>query len=435
MSAIRPITCSLDALNIADLVRNELPYTQALYDSSERLHEDVAELFDFYIQHRQALPMYALREATADQLQHELSTYYAMLESALRRLFELSDEDIRDWFDCAAVRQGGFGHFLNYARHRFAERSRLAPNQRHDTVYGRLDAAVDPDSGTLKGVYEFNGDTPVMLFESVNLQNLISEALGEPEAQANDWWEATQQQLAPYAGKAVAVVCDVNFIEDTVTAETLAQAFEAAGAQVYFTTLDGLNHDVFHLEQPFHVDGVDEPMDAVFMLLPWEEMWSSGQDILLHWESWQARVQFFEPPWRWFLSHKAMLAWVTHLFETDPAFKISWSSVAHLPTYRDAQPFIAQGQDYVIKPVTGRLSQNIQIVRNGNATAPTEGNYGDEPMIYQAYVAPGQVTGRENFIVGGWLSGEQVQTLCFREFDGPVLDLKNERFIAHLLTD
>lgn len=54
-------------------------------------------------------------------------------------------------------------------------------------------------------------------------------------------------------------------------------------------------------------------------------------------------------------------------------------------------------------------------------------------MVYQQYLAPAHTIGRGNFIVCGWLAGNGVKTLAFREFDHDVLDLSNERFIAHVL--
>lgn len=429
---IRPIYRAFPELNIPDLVKAELPFVQELYNHEQVLHKDVRDLLEFYLNNANDLPMYAMSKSSADKIQETMTAYAGMLQDALGKMFALSDAEIRTWYACSNVAMPGFDNFLAYARHMYSRRGN-GFLRKADTIYGRVDGAVDPVSGELMGVYEFNGDTPVMLFESVNLQNLLSTMLGDPAAQANDWWPQTQASLSQYKDKAIAIACDVNWIEDSVTSETIAQAFESVGARAYFTTLAALNHDVLALEKPFFVEGVSEHMDAVFMLLPWEEMWTSGADIIAHWKRWCDNVTFFEPPWRWFMSHKAMLAWVTHLMETDTLFRSRYGKLPHLRTYMCPDKFIAEGKDYVSKPVIGRLSQNITIVRNGEATEPTEGMYGKEPMVYQEYLAPGRVEGRNNFIIGGWMAGDSVATLCFREFDGAVLDLMNERFIAHQL--
>lgn len=430
---IFPLQGQLSSLSAAHIIAEELPYVHTFYTHHEQLHTDVQDWLKFFIDHQQQLPMYGITETCADALMATMTDYYAMLLAALRQILKLDVQTARHWFACKASADPAFVQFYEYARHEFFLQTPYT--MASSTLYGRFDAVVEPHSGKLTGIYEFNGDTPVMLFESINLQNLIATALGKTEQQANDWWFQAQQNFASYQGKNIAVVCDVTFIEDASTTETVAQLFESVGAQVYFTTLEGLNHSVLELEQPFLIDGVQARPDVIFMLLPWEEMWVSGRDILAHWPSWQQNVQFLEPAWRWFMSHKGLLAWVSHLMTEDPSFRERWQHLPHLHTELSPEFFIKAGLDYVAKPAIGRLSQNISIHQQGHISVQTEGQYQDESMVYQAYVSPYQVAGRNNFIVGGWLAGQKVCTLCFREFDGAVLNLKNERFIAHLLQD
>ena len=424
---IRPIRRSVPSLNIPDLVAQELPFVNAFYNDKQALHDDVKDLFSFYIRNANDLPMYVIDRQCAVEAMATLTSYYAMLEDAVGRVFQQEDDWIIKQYDCTPVRQPGFSTFLAYARHTFARR-RI---DKADTVYGRFDAAIDPETGKITGVYELNGDTPVMLFESINLQNVIAMALGHTEDQANDWWSRSVERFKYLKGKAVAVVCDINFIEDAVSTETISQMFDAAGARVYYTNLQGLNHDLLDLERPFRVDGVDEAIDAVFTLLPWEEMWTSGKDILDHWQRWSSNIQFFEPPWRWFMSHKALFAYVTELLRTDKSFSAAWGDLPHIPTYLDNDLFRANNLDYVGKPVIGRLSQNISIYK-GNTVTTSPGEYGGEPAVYQAYVPTGRTT-EGNIILGGWMSDREVTTLCIREFNTDVPDLFDEHFVAHIL--
>lgn len=434
MSAIYTIYQAVH-LNVENIIKEELPFCEALYNHHQRLHHDIQDWLSFFIQNQPQLPIYVIQADTADNLQEQLSEYYLMLKAALEQAFELPLEQLRTWFDCSAAHDVGFATFVDYAKTTFAIQQHhpysLTPVAK--SCYGRLDAVVDPISGELLGVYELNGDTPVMLFESINLQNLIATVLEQTENQANDWWFAAQEQLRAYANKTVAVVCDVSFIEDATTSETIAQLFEAVGAQVYFTTINSLNHTLLDIEHPFRIDGIESPPQAIFMLLPWEEMWTSGREILIHWEQWYKNVQFFEPAWRWFMSHKGLLAWCSYLLEHDEQFAQDWQHVPHLYTSFSPDYFIEHDLDYVCKPTVGRLSQNISIIQNNQITHQTVGEYSNEPMIYQLYCSPQQISDRPNFIIGGWLAGDEVATLCFREFDGVVLDLQNERFIAHLL--
>lgn len=422
-------------LQLDELIASELPFCQTLYNHQDELHQDIRDCFSFFLENQAHLPLYEIQESSAQRIQHELSQYYHMLKDALTQAFALPIDQLRHWFDCSAAQDVGFGAFVDYAKATFVDhaQNRTAFTAASSAIYGRLDAVVDPDTGNVVGVYELNGDTPVMLFESINLQNKIVTELGEADNQANEWWEVTQNRFRGLAGKAIAVVCDVSYIEDSTTSETIAQVFDAIGAQVYFTTIESLNHTLLDIEKPFRIDGVATPPDAVFMLLPWEEMWSSGRDVLAHWPHWYKNVHFFEPAWRWFMSHKGLMAWASFLLAEDPDFAERWAQVPHLHTELSPDYFIANNLDYVVKPVIGRLSQNIQIVQNNRVITQTEGHYGTEPMVYQQYCPPHPVADRPNMIVGGWLAGDHVATLCFREFDGAVLDLQNERFIAHLL--
>lgn len=434
---IKPVYHDVGILNAHEIISRELPFVDALYNEQGQLHRDTSEWLEFFIKNSGHLPMYAIDEGTAHEIAGSLTDYYAMMKEALARLFLEPIESVKHWFDCSAARKPAFEVFYAYAKAVY-EADNLLGNLDSHAIYGRFDAAVDPHSGQVTGVYEFNGDTPVMLFESINLQNLISQALGRPEDQFNQWWEKSLETLkayGKYAGKTVAVVCDVRYIEDSTTCETISQLFDAVGASAYLTTLESLNHDVMSLDRPFTIDGVDGPADAVFMLLPWEEMLVSGHDVLLHWRSWHMNVRFLEPAWRWFMSHKGMLAYISMLRDKDEDFQARWADLPHLRTELSPESFIARGVDYVAKPVIGRLSQNIAIYRAGQTPEVTDGQYGAEPMVYQEFHAPYQVLGRNNFILGGWIAAGEVATLCIREFDGAVLDLQNERFIAHCLTN
>ena len=429
--AVRPVYCTVN-LDIPSLIEQELPMLSGFFHDPDQMHKDVRAWMDFYISNQQRLPIYELTEQCADRSMSVMSDYYRMMQEALSLAFDLPEDELKTWFSCQVVknRPGPFTSFLNLAKATWTKTRKGANPQ---TLYGRFDAAMDPASGQVTGIYEFNGDTPVMLFESVNLQNHICTQLGRDQDQANDWYWEMVSQLKAYEGKTIAVAFDPQFIEDAATSETVADMFTTLGANAYMTTIEGLNHSVFSLEKPFQIDGVVARPDGVFILLPWEEMIESGHSILLHWRSWCENVHFFEPPWRWFLSHKGMLAYITHLFETDTDFARSWGHLPHLRTYLSPEKFSAEGLAYVGKPVLGRLSQNIKIHQPGKDVVSTPGMYGDELMVYQEYLPPGRVEGRANFIACGWLAGNEVKTLAFREFDHAVLDLDNERFVAHLL--
>src|SRR5690606_29155203 len=150
------------ALSAQNIIEQELPYVNALYNHPVELHADISDWLAFFIKHGENLPMYALDRQAADQICADLTRYHSMLREALDKLMKLPLEEVRQWFDCSAARRPEFKTFYDYARAVYAQDSRAL--SRIGALYGRLDAAVDPESGKVQGVYEFNGDTPVMLF-------------------------------------------------------------------------------------------------------------------------------------------------------------------------------------------------------------------------------------------------------------------------------
>ncbi|ACV50113.1 putative glutathionylspermidine synthase [Delftia phage PhiW-14] len=422
------------SLNMGEIVDQELPNVSLFYSNGQGdLKQDAKELFEYMIKNNGRLPIYSIDQASVDSIMGTAGAAYAAMGHALDIMFSMNDDDIKQWYPCEASRHPAFDGFLLMAKHTWTER--------HPTVYGRFDLAINPNLGTVKGIYEFNGDTPVMLFESVNLQNMISEKMDRPDDQANRWWLDTAGRRQEFTGKKVAIVCDPGFIEDTVSCDTLAQALTEAGAVTYFTDIQSFNHDVLSLRKPFFVEGVDAPVDMAFMLLPWEEMiiGEKSQEILVHWEQWVDQVKFLEPAWRWFMSHKGFMAWMTWLIQNDEEFRDKWGDLPFLETYLvdDQNSYeqvarLEQSGNYVLKPVTGRLSNNIQVFEQGQQQTDTGGHYSDEPMVIQALCRPGRIDGA-NFIAGVWLADTEPASLCFREFDSPVLSIANERFKAHVI--
>jgi glutathionylspermidine synthase len=94
--------------------------------------------------------------------------------------------------------------------------------------------------------------------------------------------------------------------------------------------------------------------------------------------------------------------------------------------------------------VLGRLSSNIRIHNGlGELEHESQGGYEDCERVYQEFCPPHRVEGRNNFILGMWMVSEartllsghvgHAATMCIREFDAPVLELTNERFIPHIV--
>lgn len=426
------------SFHLESVAQEELPYMAALYRTGDEFHADTKDLLAFPIQNAGAMPFYNLRASSGPRIGNAFYDAYTAMIAALERLFG-DPEAIARFFDCEFLRKHG-AIFIPYARHTFKSRTMIG-----QSLYGRFDAVLDPQTEDVVGIYEFNGDTPVMLFESVNLQNRLLTEIGvDPSLQYNDWYDFTCDMLRRHGlniDHQIAVACSTSYVEDMATCETLAQVI-GEHATTYLLDLADVDYDHANPTKPFVVKGTDNYLDAIFVLSPWEEMVDAFPAAFRQWERWADNVALLEPAWRWFLSHKGMLAYITHLFETDEVFADEHEGAPFLRTYLAPDPFRARGEAYVSKPVLGRLSSNIQTHdEQGQVIFSTSGHYDDCPRVYQQFCPPTKVEGRNSFIVGMWMAGQAntkialPTTLCIREFDSPILQLSNERFIPHILTE
>ena len=334
------------------------------------------------------------------------------------------------FYDCEFMRKHG---------RKFADYALAAMERQQPAIYGRFDAAFDGTTEQVTGIYEFNGDTPVMLFESVNLEHRFVSSFGAD--QYNNWWhESIDAFSAGY--KDFAVVCSLNYIDDLATSDTIAQMLRIARPhrRVQMLDVSELDFDHANIRKPFVSSRNEDYLDGIYVLLPWEEMIESFPQMLDTWERWIDNVHFFEPAWRWFMSHKGCMALVTWMLENVPNLQGKVRS----PTVSSRLVnWLPKKGKWVEKPVIGRLSSNIRIHGNGELLSSTEGGYGTEKTVFQKYTPPGKVGDRNNSILCMWMSngnaavgankGGSAATLCFREFDEEVLSLANERFIPHIV--
>lgn len=442
--------CSYHNINfdLNVLMIEELPWTQAFYrealpdhpvQQEQAFKQDVLEYFEFPLKHSGAMPVYELGLSSCARIETAFEDTYAMLVNAVGRLFSESNNVLMDYMGCDFLRKHPY--FVDYARFTFRDHGSA-----RQAIYGRFDAVLDPITETVTGIYEFNGDTPTMLFESVNLQNRVCEEVtGDTEMQLNSFYPNLQSlfnDLGPIPGKA-AVIFDQDSFEDMATCETLAQIIGEQNTCL-FADVNEIDYSFERRENPFEIG--NDPLSVIFALVPWEEMVESFPRAYSEWANWASGVTFLEPAWRWFISNKGIWAYVTHLLETDSMFAQQYRHLPILKTYTSAAKFIAAGAPYVAKPKIGRMSCNVEIFNGQNDKQfGTEGPYTDD-AVYQQYHAPGSVVGRNNFIVGMFMvpdvatdlnamRGATASTLCIREFDSPVLGVSNERFIPHVLDE
>lgn len=428
--------------DVDTFVTHEAPVTFGLFQPEEATRADLNALFAYPMANRAAMPFYVTDAATAASVAETSERVYAAMCDALSWLS-------RNWWAVPTY----FGKDFCERYPAFIDYALWTYENDHEALYGRFDMAMDPATGTITGVYEFNGDTPVMLFESTVLQNWmvaqVNAKNGTDFDQSNTFYPATMAALDKVlhrhrdGSSHVGVLLHAEYIEDMATCETLFQLLDKhPRCAVRIDHIDNIDFDLLSgSETPWQLSGV--PLDNMFVLQPWEEIVESCyDDVIVNWRQWGHKTRFFEPAWRWFLANKGMMALVTELLATDEDFAAEHGDLPFLRTYLSPQPFLDAGEAYVEKPLMGRLSNNIRIHdAEGGLSFASDGMYADEPCVYQAYCAPGRVEGRNNFIVGQWMAAYaspeplvmQAASLCIREFDKPVLDIKNERFIPHLI--
>lgn len=410
-------------------IREEVPYVATLARKPNgEPSQQVLDLLEFPLKEGRSMPFYTVHEENTYHIGKVFEqTYQAMYEAA--RFALRNREHMMRFYDCAFMRKHG---------HKFASYALATMERQQPALYGRFDASFDHLTEQVTGIYEFNGDTPVMLFESVSLENRFVSNLGGD--QYNNWWHESVDAFSE-GYKDFAVVCSHSYIDDLATSDTIAQMLQTARPQRRVQMLDvqSLDFDHANIHKPWVASHNDHHLDAVYVLLPWEEMVESFPQMLDTWERWADNVHFFEPAWRWFMSHKGCMSLVTWMLENIPTYK---DKFGHLP-FIETRTWLPKKGKWVEKPVIGRLSSNIRIHGNGELLSTTAGGYGTEKTVFQKYVSPAKVGERNNSIMCMWMSnapgaagfnkGGSAATLCFREFDEEVLSLANERFIPHIV--
>lgn len=409
------------------LVEENSPYLSAYYSSSKELQDDFENhYFDHYLLESTRKEIIGVKESSSVSLSLQIEKHFENTFNFVKDLFLYNSNDyLMSVYKTHSLKGNDLRLLIQMARRELAKGLSVK-----DSLLVRYDCSADMDSGKLKGVYEINSDTPTMLFESVFLQNFIASKEAGDYWQNNEFFTMASEGKLPVKNKLVGVVCNTDYTEDLSTSETVAQLLEQGGNTVFFADISQLNHDVLSINKPFYIDGVSAPMDALYILLPWEEMIASGKDILTH--SMNFDVKFMQPAFMWFVGHKMTQALITEAIEEG---EYGWSEfVGHIRTYTSPYEFIREGVPYVSKPVIGRFSQNITFHQDGDTTT-TEGVYGEERLIYQELIEPTTTPDGKRFIFCPWLMLDEVSGFSFRRFDGIVNDEKQEYFIPHYLIE
>lgn len=304
-------------------------------------------------------------------------------------------------------------------------RSWVEHRQHH--LYGRFDLAYD-GQGPAK-LLEYNADTPTSLYESAYFQwvwledQMLAGVLPMRVDQFNSIQEHLIERMRTIfgAGGHVHFACCQGSDEDRQTVRYLEDCAEQAGLVPHFVHVEDICADVVGR----FADPDGNVIGALFKLYPWEMM--LRDDYSGHVAG--AGALIVEPAWKSILSNKGLLPLLWRRFRGHPNL---------LPAY-----FLGEAADdlppsHVRKPLYSREGANVTIVRPGQSTIETGGDYGSEGMIAQAYhPLPTWITpdGRTvHTVLGSWMVGDDACGLAVRE-DTDLVTRDLSRFVPHVILD
>jgi glutathionylspermidine synthase len=279
-------------------------------------------------------------------------------------------------------------------------------------LYGRFDLACRP--GEKPKLLEYNADTPTALFEASVVQ---WEWLETTEPSADQFNSIHEKLIEAWRNfglpfRTLHFTCVRDNDEDRGTVDYLRDTAVQGGIDAEFLFIDEIGWNGEHF-----VDLNGREIQGLFKLYPWE--WMMREEFARH--IGPGGLQVIEPAWKMVLSNKALLPLLWGMFEGHDNLLPAAFSPEHLDG------------PLVRKPIYGREGANVSILDRGGqraAVAETEGDYGAEGFVYQAY-APLPVFDGNHAVVGSWVVASQAAGIGMREDDGPITR-NTSRFVPHL---
>lgn len=295
---------------------------------------------------------------------------------------------------------------------------------REPSLYSRLDFAYT-GYGQPK-LLENNADTPTSLYEAAFFQWLwLEEQIEAGKLPRNaDQFNSIQDQLIDrfselkqrYQLQQIYMACCRDTDEDRATIQYLQDCATEAGLTTPFLFIDEVGLNTEH----YFTDMLDQPIDHIFKLYPWEFMFreSFASELSTQTTGWM------EPAWKSILSNKALLPALWNLFPNHPNL---------LPAFFADDKNAASIANYVKKPIFSREGANIEIVENDRILEQSDGIYGEEGFIIQQYQALPKFYDSYT-LIGSWIVNDQACGIGMRE-DRSRITQDLSRFYPHAIID
>lgn len=300
----------------------------------------------------------------------------------------------------------------------------------HRHVWGRFDFAGGTSGKPLK-LIEFNADTATAIVETSVLQYAVAQTNGGVyNNQFNDVYESminSFKDLKRTWGlvediSAVAISLDTE--EDTRTIQYIAECAGVAGIDIDFIPMDKL---YFDKEQGIFIseDGerITKKYNLMIKLIPWEMILEEEpeyadiiMDLILNDD-----LVVINPAYTLLFQSKYMLKFLYDLYPTHPNI---------IECYSDKSK-INSKEKWVSKPIFGREGANVTIMDGENIICEEDGDYANQPMIYQKYVEMDTDSQGRTYQIGSFMCNEACG-IAFRRSDTKII-VNTSEFVGHYI--
>lgn len=330
---------------------------------------------------------------------------FTLFEKATEKIInenKLGDLGIPDFFhDCI--------------RHTWRDRSK------HPFLYGRFDI-----NGGIKQkdthVIEFNADTCSTLPETIHWQSLQNKELkGNNDSQFNNLskdignilhnLKSTIDHSNPFI-----LGSSFGYKEDVLNVNSILDIAHENGYKAFYVNLE----DVIFSEENgilYEINGEYQMVDVWFKMIPWDWMFNEEPKLAKELSNIICKdlCSVLNPPYSAIWQNKKFMSYITEHFPNDIIAK----------TYLNTPNF----NDFVSKPVYGRLGENIAI--NGKLNSKSKGDFANQDKVYQKYY-PLEKDMENYYYQTGLFFTDKPSALNLRAEENPIISDDCE-FISHYI--
>lgn len=300
-------------------------------------------------------------------------------------------------------------------------------DERHVHLYGRFDLSFDEEGNHVK-LIEYNADTATCLPETAIVQwaQLKSNGLDE-DRQYNTLYEELVERfqliktLNDDLSPSIVFSTLRNYPEDESNVSILMEAAREAGFDVVFAYIDELDFsptDGMFIHDPDNAAFIR--FDFWFKLIPWEFIGNEEKELA------EILTQLIKNRQLVVLNPAYSL-----LYQSKYILKVLWDLYPYHPLLLQTERHQMPHKKSVAKVLFGREGANISIIeKGGDVSEAVNGDYGDQPRIYQEFF-PFQTDQEGLTYQAGLFVVNEPCALGFRR-GGTILD-NSAQFVGHVI--